>query len=162
MGLFGKKKEKTEKKEAPLKFPDIPSDIPKYEGISPEQKEIKEAIMPPLDIPQRKPPITRSKDLGMPNLPPIGPPKIGPDVEETHEIFNHAKKEKTMFVKVEEYHKAIKAIEKIKAKIEESQKVLDKLKELKDEEDMELETWQHNLEELKEKLLEVDSKLFEE
>lgn len=161
MGLFGKKKEKTEKKEEPLKFPNIPSDIPKYEGISPEHREIKEAIMPPpLDIPQRKPMSTNN--LGMPNLPPLEKPHIKPRIRETHETFAHTTHEKTMFVKIEDYHKATKAIEKIKAKIAESQKVLDKLKELKDEEDMELETWQNNLEDLKGRLLEIDQKLFEE
>jgi len=160
MGLFGKK-EKEKKQDLPLKFPDIPSDIPKYEGISPEHREIKEAIMPPLDIPQRKP-IMKPKQRDETFMPPMDIPGFQPRLEESHETFTHSKKEKTMFVKVDEYQKATKAIEKIKEKIEESQKILNKLKELKDEEDSELESWQHNLEDLKEKLLEVDQKLFEE
>jgi len=156
MGLFWRNKKK---KLLPPKFPDIPSDIPKYEGISPEHKEIKEAITPPLDIPQRVAPKIQPKPIGIDkSMPSFSPPQF----EETRETFEPVKKEKTLYVKIDRYKKAMETLDHIKSKIEESQKILDKLKEIKDEEDMELGSWQNNLDDLKEKLLEIDQKLFEE
>ncbi len=149
--MFFKKKKKDKKQEKlpPLKFPDIPSEFPKYESnMENEHQKIKEAVIP------QKPSL---EDLGIPvrkQIPPIRP--------QTQFQPEQSAREKTLFIKLEQYKKAVKLLDDLKYKIDESQKILNKLKEIKDEEDAEIGSWQANLERIKEDLLEIDTKLFEE
>jgi hypothetical protein len=69
--------------------------------------------------------------------------------------------EKAIFVKVDKYKEAIDTLEIIKEKLKTAQVVLNELKELKKKEDAELEEWQNNISEIKEKLTLVDNNLFE-
>ena len=69
--------------------------------------------------------------------------------------------EKAIFVKVDKYKEAIDTLEIIKEKLKTSQVVLNELNELKKKEESELEEWQANINDIKEKLTLVDNNLFE-
>ncbi len=145
---FTKKKveeaEKDEEELHSLKFPEFSADIPKYdeEISSAEMGTIKEAVSSDesLGIPIRKPMSTPQKE-------PM------PMMEE--------RREKTLFIKIDNYKEAVALMHKIKEKVEEAEKVAEKLSKIKEEEDSELSSWHQNLEEIKESILSIDKELFE-
>lgn len=69
--------------------------------------------------------------------------------------------EKAIYVQIDKYKQAIDTLEVIKEKLKTAQSILDELNELKKQEDSELEEWQQNVSEIKERLAEVDNTLFE-
>lgn len=144
---FTKKKVEEDKEELsplPLKFPEFSAEIPKYdEEISPaEMGTIKEAVSSnePLNIPMRKPMFAAQE-------------KEPFNVEES--------KEKTLFIKMDNFKEAVSLMHNIKEKIQEAEKIAEKLNQIKEEEDSELSSWHQNLEEIKENLLSIDKELFE-
>lgn len=144
---FTKKKVEEDKEELrplSLKFPEFSAEVPKYdEEMSPaEMGTIKEAISSDesLGIPVRKPMFTN----------------------QTEETFDSGeRKEKTLFIKMDNYKEAIVLMNKIKEKMQEAEKIAEKLNQIKEEEDNELSSWHQNLEEIKEGLLSIDKELFE-
>jgi len=69
--------------------------------------------------------------------------------------------EKPVFVKLEQYRDALANIEVLKQKIKETEYLLEKIEEVRAQEQVELSTCHDNLNKLKEKLLAIDKKLFE-
>lgn len=140
MVLF--KKKKTDKGEKPeFQFQDDEMDFPKYEPtIGLDDDEIKDAI-------------SKVKPVLPVN---IIPPKLSRDLN------GSVTQGKTLFVKIDKYKEVMNTLDQIKSKLEDSERILSKLTEIKAEEDKELEGWHIDLEDLKDKLLEVDRKLFEE
>ena len=66
-----------------------------------------------------------------------------------------------VFVKVEDYKDALDVMNMIRLKIEDAKKTLEKIQELKSEEDTELELWHTTLEEVERKVDLVDKTLSE-
>jgi hypothetical protein len=65
-----------------------------------------------------------------------------------------------VFVKIEEYEEILNILDVIKHKIEVTKTTLGKLKELKGEEDREIEAWTANLDNISRKMIDIDKTLF--
>jgi hypothetical protein len=66
-----------------------------------------------------------------------------------------------VFVKVEDYKDALDVMNMVRLKIEDAKKTLEKIHELKSEEDTELELWHTTIEEVERKIDFVDKTLSE-
>lgn len=69
--------------------------------------------------------------------------------------------EKPIFIKLENYKDVFSSLESIRKKIRDAESMLDNLNRLKAEEERALESWKSQVESLKNKLLDIDKKLFE-
>jgi len=88
----------------------------------------------PLEIPVRRPPMIHEKDV---------------------------EKKIPLFVKINKYKAVVSSLHHIKEKVQEAENVLHKLDIIKAEEDRELNSWHESVSEIKERLLDIDEKLFE-
>jgi hypothetical protein len=70
-------------------------------------------------------------------------------------------KEMPVFVKIEEYKDVLDVLELIKNKIVQAKDVLEKINELKNEEDVELDLWKTSLHEIERRVDELDETLLE-
>ncbi len=70
--------------------------------------------------------------------------------------------DKPLFIKMDKYKDAINDIENIKKRIREAEGILGELERIKAEEDKEIESWKVEIERIKNKLMDVDRKLFED
>jgi tetrahydromethanopterin S-methyltransferase subunit G len=64
-----------------------------------------------------------------------------------------------VFVKIDEYKDVLSVLDLIKTKLSQARTTLNKINEIKDKEDLELQVWKHGLEELEKKVEYVDNKL---
>ncbi len=139
MGLFGNtKKEQRQESLPPLKFPELPSttpmEFPAYQqSAMKEAAAIKQAVMP------------REMQRQQEEMP-----------------LREQKAEQPLFIKVEAYKEVVDTIAVVKAKLVDAGNILDELTKLKEEEDRELSSWHSDLAAIKEKLMLVDQKLFEQ
>ena len=69
--------------------------------------------------------------------------------------------EMPVFVKIEDYKDVLDVVNIIKNKIDDARKTLEKIKELKNDEDAELEVWNNSLNEIERKVDFIDKTLFE-
>tara|TARA_Y100000310_G_scaffold319294_1_gene374413 strand:- start:142 stop:603 length:462 start_codon:yes stop_codon:yes gene_type:complete len=152
MSIFGKKKEKKADfdSEIPLFNKNLPEkpflkspETPKMSGFEHDFGTIKKEIgepkqdIPKLDIPKRN----KRMVLSVNGATPIG--------------------DQPIFVKIENYKESMEGIDKIKSLCKEADNLLDEIHKIRTEEDRELEKWHKDLNQVKEKLLTVDKKLFE-
>lgn len=143
MKLFSKKKKEEREELPPLRFPEPPKEMPYEPQIMPsEARAIKRAVIPTsqFELPIKRP--------------------IMPIEEPSAPSFQ--KEGKTVFVKIDDYRRAMKTMAEIKNKLYEIESILKKLDDLKQEEDTQLTGWHDSLDEIKSKLLEIDKTLFEE
>lgn len=68
---------------------------------------------------------------------------------------------KPFFIKIDKYEEAMANLNSIKVKIEEIESIINSLRQIKREEDSELEKWQNSLNSIKDKLIMIDQTLFE-
>lgn len=149
MGLFSRKKQEEKPQELPpLKFPEFPKEqkIPPLEKLPSETEDIKKAVS--------------QKPFFEEKLPerPFTPIPI------KREIIQQPKKEterNTLFVKIENFNEVKKKMSQIKNKINETEKILVKIDELRREEEKELTIWSQDLNSIKTRLLGIDQNLFE-
>jgi hypothetical protein len=66
-----------------------------------------------------------------------------------------------VYVKIEEYKEVLDVIELIKTKLIQANNLLNKITDLKNEEDNEIEIWKNNIEEIERKIDDIDESLFE-
>ncbi len=66
-----------------------------------------------------------------------------------------------VFVKIDEYKDILEIMGLIKSKLEQARAVLNKIIETKNQEDNELNAWQHDLDEVEKKIALIDGTLFE-
>jgi hypothetical protein len=125
--------------ESKERAPEVPK-IPNYEQeFGTIKKEVNKPIIaqpkqqPRINIPERKP---------MDNV-------------------NRVSGDKPVFVKIDNYQDAMSNIDKVKDMIGEAEDLLDNIHKLRADEDRELESWHRSLDKLKDRLLNVDRKLFE-
>ncbi len=148
MAFFSqKKKEQNPETLPPLKFPELPSitpgELPSYEQTSmKEAAEIKRAVMPREEPRQ---------------LPVMARPAFQESVQDVQ-----VKQEQPLFIKVDAYREVTDTLSTIKAKLADASQILEELTRLKEEEDKELSEWHSDLSAIKEKLMLVDQKLFEQ
>jgi len=133
-----KKVEDTKKVISDIEMPQLP----RYESAINDIKS--EVERPQIELPMRRPMLMER------NI--VVPQRIPSPV--MHE-------EKSVFVKIENYKDALKDIEEIRHKISNVESVLRELEVLKSREDRELERWNTDIKSIKDKLLEIDKKLFE-
>jgi uncharacterized protein Yka (UPF0111/DUF47 family) len=70
-------------------------------------------------------------------------------------------KEMPVFVKIDDYKEVLDVIELMKNKIEQAKSLIARINELKNEEDSELEAWKTNINEIEQKIDNVDNSLLE-
>lgn len=66
-----------------------------------------------------------------------------------------------VFVKIEEYKEVLAVMDLIKSKLEQAKTTLNKINEIKQQEDTALEHWKQGLEEVEKKVAFVDQKLLQ-
>ncbi|MAG47849.1 hypothetical protein CL617_04545 [archaeon] len=69
--------------------------------------------------------------------------------------------EKPLFVRIEHYKDAMKTIARVKDELSRTDEVLEKLNDIREAEAKELNAWHDEVRRLKDRLLEIDKKLFE-
>jgi len=69
--------------------------------------------------------------------------------------------DKAMFIKVENYEDILKTLNTVKSKLNEVTELFEKLNSLKQEEDAELNIWKDMLNDIREKVSQIDNVLFE-
>jgi len=141
MALFSKKKEVKElpKFESPL-FPEIPR-----ERALPELPSLPE--IPPFSMPQMQAePMKQQRPFTF-------------DISEGRGI---SKLKEPIFVKIDKFRDALSNLELIKKKLQESSELLEKIKEIRSSEEEELEKWSQEINVIKEKVSQIDKKLFSE
>ncbi|MEM2131108.1 MAG: hypothetical protein QXM96_02180 [Candidatus Woesearchaeota archaeon] len=69
--------------------------------------------------------------------------------------------EKNVFIKIDEYNEILDIIALINAKVKEAKLLLEKINELKNQEDLEIDNWKNSIEDVERKLKFVDQTLFE-
>jgi len=153
MPLFGRKKEKRIENA---------SELPRLEGSEfpsfPElPKETDESMfqMPPVQL-KTIPMLPQRQQMPM-ELPPIRPM-----VEEIkYAGFAGDKFREPIFVKIDKFRDALNILESIKKKLRESSELLESIRETQRRENEEIDKWAREIEELKDKIMMVDKKLFE-
>lgn len=137
MGLFAKKKEKN------FDFP---------------VSKRSEMIKPP----------SFSDRMDIPNFPTYEP-TLGNHTEIKNEISREddyddrpiLQEDKAIFVKINKYKAAIDTLEIIKEKLKTAEIIIDELAKIREKEEAEFSEWQNSIQEIKEKLSQVDRNLFE-
>ena len=147
MGLFSKKKEEKPLELPPLKFPEFSKEqsIPPFEKIPSEVNDIKKAVDYQI-FPEDE--------------------FIGKSFQPTREnVFKKGHQNEvegnTLFVKIENFKSVKEKMGHIKEKISETERILDKINELRREEEKELTVWSNDLNSIKTRLLAIDKNLFE-
>lgn len=65
-----------------------------------------------------------------------------------------------VFVKIEEYKDVLDVLDVVKSKLVEAKGTLDEIQKLKDEEDRELSAWVQNMDEIAQKVSNIDKTVF--
>ena len=149
MGLFSKKK----RPEDSLKLPELPRlEFPSYE---PQVRPITERP----DIHELKEIVRETRQI-----PEIPVRKMIPQQGLERPVFTRnmdMRAERPLFVKLEKYKQAVNDIEHVKNRLREAEHLLDEVDRIRMEENRELEEWRAEINRLKEKLLDIDKRLFE-
>ena len=69
--------------------------------------------------------------------------------------------DKPLFIRIDNYKKAIMTLDLLKQKLNDAEDVLKELDQVRVQEEQKLETWKKNIQSVKEKLLFIDKELFE-
>jgi len=131
------------------KLPDLPSPPDKYSDFS--QDDVEE------DFPRYTPTIT-SKDMydkKMPSMSPMSIPEF--PREESSSSFER----KPLFIKIDKYENSMAILNSIKEKLDEANSIVSELRQIRRDEDEQLDEWSEHIRAIKEKLTNVDSMLFE-
>ena len=76
-------------------------------------------------------------------------------------LSSNYQQEKPVFIKLENYKDVLSTIENIRRKIKEAESILESKSKVRSEEERALESWKSQIETVKNKLLDIDKKLFE-
>lgn len=114
-----------------------------FTAFQPQQQPQTLPLVQPRFVEQRPVPMEQPRQMSVQESQPVGT------------------EEKPVFVKLEQYREVIANLDVLKQKIKETEYFIDRIEELRAQEQSELENCQGNLNKLKEKLLAIDKKLFE-
>jgi len=151
MALF--KKRGIEKR--PLELPELP-ELPTFPELPkmPERLE----MMPEMKYAAEK--------MSIPELPKIRPlmpiSPVSPivrDIGERQIEFRETVRE-PIFVKINKYREVLASFEIVKKKVAETSEILEKIKELRQTEEKQLEEWEKELTAIRERINSIDNKLF--
>jgi predicted nucleic acid-binding Zn-ribbon protein len=70
--------------------------------------------------------------------------------------------ENQVFIKIEDYEAVLEQVETLKKKVADAKTMLSHIVELKHQEDAEIESWQHSVEDVETKITSIKSTLFVE
>jgi len=184
MSLFGKKKDKEKNMDSSL--PDLP-DLPEFPGASEkslnfpkfESKMSEDKFMPPQEHkldnfpklePLQMPNTIPRREKHMPRIKPVNtfikprpmqqefkPPEIHHEEDFIRPRMNQSK---PIYIQIEKFQEAANSIDKIKEKIKQADDIIEEISRLRAEEDKELELWHADLNNIKERLLNIDKALF--
>lgn len=82
------------------------------------------------------------------------------DREIRQEISHHVKESGPVFIRLDKFEESLKMFEKAREKIAEIEKILNRTKRTKEEEEKELESWENEINMIKEKLENIDKNIF--
>lgn len=146
MSLFGSKDEKKEMQRLDLgSLPPLP-EFPTLDSVSGP------SYTPTVSRPTMAPPRPNFEVPSRASMPRPPMPSRGPSMMEG---------EKPLFVKIDKYRNALKAIDNLKSKIREAEGVLVEVSSVRQQEDQKLDEWRRDLKDIREKLLTIDQNLFE-
>lgn len=161
MGLFSLTKKPEEKKplQQPVSLPEFPSvheeEMPEFPAYEPTIGEIKKEItkQQEVDIPVRE---KRTDNKSM----------FSAQVQQFVQPAEFSSQKmpsgsQPLFVKIERYKEAMHDLNNLKAKISEAERILLSLDHLKTEEDAKLNSWNAEIQDIKQRLLSLDRNLFE-
>ncbi len=188
MGLFSRKKERKEEHSEKFNLPQFHDEFPKYESsVSQDDfSTIKSAIKPNDEKPPmprkmtfaamplkeglkvnmqdiaRKPYIEESSyNIDEQNNPYASTPYAEERSYSEQSDFNDVRKqEKTLFIKIDRYKESMERVEHIKLQLDEMNKVIAKLNELKSEEDKEINYCNSEINKIKNNVDDIDKILF--
>ncbi len=151
-----------------LDIPPPPEDLelPELPPLSEETEEEIELEEVPIKFPPLKP--IREDIIPIKPIPTLKPAReFEPPKEEVKKSKVVVKKQKfpsigrEMFVKSDQYREVLDSINAIKRKIRESENILERLNEIKNNKDKEFEKWRTLLEDIERKSVYIDKTLFE-
>ena len=87
-------------------------------------------------------------------------PQIEKGREIRQDISHHVKESGPVFIRLDKFEESLKMFEKTKEKIAEIEKILNHTKRIKEEEEKELESWENEMNMIKEKLESIDKNIF--
>ncbi len=138
-------------------------EFPTYKPAFPQQ------VMPePLkvNIPEERPRIEPKDELEIPIRKPVFKPNLSQDKEPPKQEIKEFKpihsKEDSIFVKVEKYEEARDLLTEIQSKLEETQTLISELDKSKEDEELQLKSYQESINSVKQKLIEIERTLFAE
>ena len=70
-------------------------------------------------------------------------------------------KEASIFIKIEDYKTVLDIVDLVKKRISEAHEILDKVNEIKNKEDLEIDNWRAELDDVEKKVHFIDQTLFE-
>ncbi len=146
MGLFSKKSDKSSEKISEPFLPKLPDFPEQMSGTNYGASSLDNfpSYTPAFSTPSLPPSIMTKKK----EYPPLRPKM-------------HNGEEKPLFVKIENYKDAMKTLDRVKEELKRTDEVLEKINEIRSNEEKELESWHNEIRKLKDRLLEIDKKLFE-
>ncbi len=178
MSIFSKKKRETGEKQlsAPPKFPEMEEIRSAIKPVS-EAREMPFSPLPPppmifpASLPASSMPKAEEREYPIAAMPSFSQPVNMP---ETREIYEPARKRVTeesydmgrkkpkepIYVKIEHFKAALADFEGIKQQLQDSFEILEKIKATRAEEQEKLGIWEKEIESIKEKVAELDEKLF--
>ena len=139
------------------KLPDLPSPPDKVPDFSDDSQNVKNVDE---DFPSYTPAVNFDQE-GFDNKPKISsmplPEFPREDMEEPRMNFE----KKPLFIKIDKYENAMTVLNSIKEKLNEANNIISELRQIRKDEDQQLDEWSEHVRTIKEKLMNVDSMLFE-
>ena len=144
-------------------------ELPELPNFS-EMQQIKEAVRPPLEMPQMQMqplqaafpvmPARREERAIMPEQRAVTQEISEPMVMHAEREMGYSRAKEPIFVKIDKFKDALANFEIIKEKLLEIDNLLKKIKETKAKEQEELDSWEKEVEDIKAKTQIIDERLF--
>ncbi len=132
-------------------LPDLPSPPDKFSDDSNEDFD---------DLPRYTPAVNMDEDfMKKPRVSPMPIPEF--PREEQGEMHSHTVERKPLFIKIDKYETAMGIMHSINEKLDEAGSIVSELRQIRRDEDTQLDEWSEHIRAIKEKLMNVDSMLFE-
>jgi len=136
------------------------------EAVSREKEDYEEGEDEVVELPKLKKPLTRELPLHkktkmkLTRELPIRKNKTQEIPEEFEEAESQVRKAEPVFIRIDKFEKSLKVFEKTKQKINEIEKMLKDIQDLKEEEEIELEAWGSEIQNLKQQIEKIDDDVF--
>ena len=147
MALFNKKD---------TRLPDLPNPPSKFSDIS--KKDFEEE-----DFPSYTPTVNFDEEVD--EKPKISSMPMSSFMKDDSMMgepeHEHYGGKKPLFIKIDKYEDAIGILDSIKESLNEADKLINELRQIRRDEDAQLDEWNEHLKSIKDKLMSVDSTLFE-